>query len=121
MRFSAVCLGLVAALVLCGRASAAGTVYAQGGGNGHGIGMSQYGAEGYALHGRDHRFILAHYYSGTQLGTLASGRVVRVLLSDGSAAFAGAATVGTTRLNPSLTYVVHPQADGSLVVTTLSG
>ena len=32
-----------------------------GGGDGHGIGMSQYGAYGYALHGKSYQFILAHY------------------------------------------------------------
>ena len=31
--------------------------------------MSQYGAYGYALHGADYRFILAHYYQGTALAT----------------------------------------------------
>ena len=40
-----------------------------GHGWGHGIGMSQYGAWGYALHGYDDEQILAHYYPGTSLGT----------------------------------------------------
>ena len=30
--------------------------------------MSQYGADGYAQHGEDDRFILAHYYQGTAIG-----------------------------------------------------
>lgn len=36
-------------------------------GYGHGIGMSQYGAEAMAQSGADYREILAHYYTGTEL------------------------------------------------------
>ena len=38
-------------------------------GYGHGVGMSQYGANIYAGEGWDYREILAHYYPGTQLTT----------------------------------------------------
>lgn len=37
-------------------------------GSGHGVGMSQYGAEVMAQSGADYREILAHYYPGTALG-----------------------------------------------------
>ena len=53
-----------------------------GHGWGHGIGMSQYGAWGYALHGYDYQEILAHYYPGTTIGTTQTS-LVRVLLADG--------------------------------------
>jgi stage II sporulation protein D len=53
-----------------------------GHGWGHGIGMSQYGAWGYALHGYGYQQILAHYYPGTTIGT-AQTNLVRVLLADG--------------------------------------
>ncbi len=36
-------------------------------GYGHGVGMSQYGANGMALAGADYREILMHYYPGTKL------------------------------------------------------
>lgn len=36
-------------------------------GSGHGVGMSQYGANGLAGKGKDYRQILAHYYQGTQV------------------------------------------------------
>ena len=36
-------------------------------GSGHGVGMSQYGAEVMARNGADYREILAHYYPGTAL------------------------------------------------------
>jgi hypothetical protein len=48
----------------------------EGRGWGHGVGLSQYGAYGYALReGRDHRFILAHYYPGTDVGSGGSARM----------------------------------------------
>ena len=52
-----------------------------GHGWGHGVGMSQYGAYGYALHGATYQQILAHYYPGTTLGP-APGTKFRVLLAD---------------------------------------
>ena len=52
-----------------------------GHGWGHGVGMSQYGAYGYALHGATFQQILAHYYPGTTLGP-APGTKFRVLLAD---------------------------------------
>ncbi|HEV7134148.1 MAG TPA: SpoIID/LytB domain-containing protein [Gaiellaceae bacterium] len=52
-----------------------------GHGWGHGVGMSQYGAYGYAQHGWTAQQILAHYYPGTTPGT-APVSVVRVLLAD---------------------------------------
>ena len=51
-----------------------------GHGWGHGLGLSQWGAYGYALHGWTHGRILAHYYSGTTLGTTRA-TVVRVLVA----------------------------------------
>jgi stage II sporulation protein D len=96
--------------------SAASTLYIRGGGFGHGIGMSQYGAYGYALHGWSYQQILAHYYTGTQIGTTNPNQTVRVLLSSGPAAFAGATQIGNKQLNPSLTYDVTPLANGQLSV-----
>jgi stage II sporulation protein D len=98
------------------QASAASTLYIQGGGFGHGIGMSQYGAYGYALHGWTYQQILAHYYTGTQIGTTNPNQTVRVLLSSGPAAFAGATEIGNKPLNPSVTYDVTPLANGQLSV-----
>lgn len=36
-------------------------------GSGHGVGMSQYGANGMAKNGSDYKEILSHYYSGTAI------------------------------------------------------
>src|SRR5690348_17887816 len=52
-----------------------------GHGWGHGVGMSQYGAYGYAQHGSTFDEILAHYYPGTTLGP-APASTIRVLLAD---------------------------------------
>jgi stage II sporulation protein D len=52
-----------------------------GHGWGHGVGMSQYGAFGYAQHGWTAPQILAHYYPGTTTGKAPVSQV-RVLLAD---------------------------------------
>jgi stage II sporulation protein D len=86
----ALLLATVAALLLPG-AAAAGTIFLlDGRGWGHGVGMSQWGAEGAARHGWDYRRILAHYYTGTKL-ELQHPTPVRVLLGDGR----GSARIGS--------------------------
>ena len=59
------------------------TFFISGHGWGHGLGMSQYGAYGYALHGWKYDQIVRHYYTGTTIGQAPIERV-RVLLSDGT-------------------------------------
>ena len=51
-----------------------------GHGWGHGLGLAQWGAYGYALHGLAYDKILAHYYPGTTLGQ-ARVATVRVLVA----------------------------------------
>jgi stage II sporulation protein D len=58
----------------------------EGRGWGHGIGLGQYGAQGFARAGWKYDRILAHYYRGTQLGR-AEPREVRVLLASGRKRF----------------------------------
>ena len=57
------------------------TFVASGRGWGHGVGMSQYGALGYANDGWTYDQILAHYYAGAQLGPAPVARV-RVLVAE---------------------------------------
>src|SRR5438477_10796909 len=66
------------------------TFFISGHGWGHGLGLSQYGAYGYALHGWKYDRILLHYYTGTTIGQAPVKRV-RVLL----AASAGSATIAS--------------------------
>jgi stage II sporulation protein D len=77
----------------------------RGAGFGHGIGMSQWGAYGFAERGRSYREILAHYYRGTELSK-AAGRTIRVLLQSGvgTVSFKGARSADGKRLNPRRTY-----------------
>jgi stage II sporulation protein D len=117
----AVLTAVVLVLGISAAARAAGTVYIRGGGNGHGIGMSQYGAYGYALHGADYKTILAHYYQHTALGSTDPQRIVRVLLATGSASFSGATAAGSTRLDAGATYDVTVLPNGSLQLRTLAG
>ena len=63
-------------------AAAKPTFFISGRGWGHGIGMSQWGAYGFAQRGTTYDRILAHYYRGTVLGRAPVARV-RVLLGEG--------------------------------------
>lgn len=80
-----------------------------GRGFGHGVGMSAYGAYGYAKAGKNYRFILGHYYRGTTIGTLDKPRVVRVLLdiSPGDVEFSGATSACGKALDPARSYEAH--------------
>ncbi len=63
----------------------------EGTGFGHGRGMSQWGAYGYAVdHGWDWTQILNHYYGGTDSGTTAAGQRISVRLT----AYDGLSDVG---------------------------
>jgi stage II sporulation protein D len=112
-----------------------------GHGWGHGVGMSQYGAYGYAQHGWTYQQILAHYYPGTAPGktsvstirvlladrkkTLKISSIIPFTVTDGAGAThslpAGPLTLGTglvvtgQALTPPLTF--NPGAGGSLTLT----
>jgi stage II sporulation protein D len=101
-------------------ADAAARWVVKGGGWGHGLGMSQYGAYGQAREGRSYRKILDHYYRSTTLGQ-ASGRVrVLLLASVGSSTFGGANRVGSKRVDPNRNYIVT-RSGGRIVVRTRRG
>jgi SpoIID/LytB domain protein len=84
----------LAVLLLCASANAAhatgaaasgssgATLVIDGAGDGHGVGMSQEGALGYAEHGLSYSAILAHYYTGTALGQAPAGTQVKVLVGN---------------------------------------
>src|SRR5690242_19675353 len=77
----AVLTAVAAVLVLPASASAGSVFLVEGGGWGHGVGLSQWGAEGAARHGWSYQRILAHYYPGTTLA-VEPGRDVRVLVAE---------------------------------------
>jgi stage II sporulation protein D len=104
-----ICLALAAFLLASAPALAGKSRFTiRGAGFGHGVGMSQYGAYGFAKQGAAYDEILRHYYTGTELGS-APTETVRVLLqsSSGSASFSGASRAGPRRLTPSRTYLVR--------------
>ena len=103
----AVALALLSLYPLSASASVRWIVHGRG--FGHGVGMSAYGAYGYALHGKGYRFILGHYYTGTSLGTLQAPRIVRVLLGieGGDVGFSGATSACGQKLDPRRSYQAH--------------
>jgi stage II sporulation protein D len=110
-------LALAAAVLLCAPAQAASSLTIKGAGYGHGVGMSQFGALGYAQHGAGYRDILGHYYAGTAIGRAPDGTIVRVLLqSPKTASFTGATKAGDRKLQPGKVYRVTAALDGQLVL-----
>ncbi|MEA2148940.1 MAG: hypothetical protein QOD69_770 [Solirubrobacteraceae bacterium] len=117
---------LAAALAVCAAATpahGASRLVISGAGFGHGVGMSQYGAMGYARQGADHAAILAHYYTGTQLGALGGTQGVRVLLKTAPRLrLSGAAAIsGARSLDPAQTYTAVRGLSGGVSLRSASG
>ncbi|HYJ22378.1 MAG TPA: SpoIID/LytB domain-containing protein [Solirubrobacterales bacterium] len=116
-------LAALASLAALAPAANAGVNWVvHGRGFGHGVGMSAYGAYGFALRGKDYRFILGHYYSGTTIGALSGTRVVRVLLdiSGEDVGFSGATSACGVALDPARGYEAH-RSGGAVVLRSSSG
>jgi stage II sporulation protein D len=81
-------VGIVLVLASSAAAGTSRTFVFRGHGWGHGIGLGQWGAYGYALnHGWTYTKILNHFYPGTEVGHVAATRRVRVLLASDRATF----------------------------------
>jgi len=123
---NALALALVVATAglaaLAPAAPAAVSWVVHGRGFGHGVGLSAYGAYGFAKHGKSYSFILGHYYRGTTLGTLDKPRVVRVLLdiSGSDVGFSGATSGCGVALDPTRSYQAHRTAN-SVVLRSSGG
>jgi stage II sporulation protein D len=114
-------LALAACLLAAAPAHGAARFTIRGAGFGHGVGMSQYGAMGYAQHGAGYEQILGHYYSGTALGTTDPNHPVRVLLqSTGTVRFSGATRAGGTPLVTGRSYRARA-AGGRVVLSGVRG
>lgn len=84
-----------------------------GRGYGHGVGMSQYGAKGYAKQGWTYDRILQKYYTGITLSSLTTGnKTIRVLLAD---------SVGTATFSLGASYSVINEATGGTITSAVSG
>jgi stage II sporulation protein D len=105
--------GVLAALVLllaAGPAAAFSTQYTftiTGHGWGHGVGMSQWGAYGYAKHGWEYKAILKHYFTGIGFTEVAD-TTIRVNLRSG---------LSVVKLTAANAYTVQ----GSGAATTIPG
>jgi stage II sporulation protein D len=88
-----------------------------GRGWGHGIGMCQWGAYGYAKHGWTYDQIIEHYYTGVKLGHVANDSM-RVMLNEG---------MGSAKVSSASAYTVAGGGDpktlpgGSTATVTWSG
>ncbi|MGH2976510.1 MAG: SpoIID/LytB domain-containing protein [Solirubrobacterales bacterium] len=109
MRLRAIAIALGLLLLCAGSAQGQVSWVVRGHGFGHGVGVSQYGAYGYALHGKGYRFILGHYYAGASLATVSGPRIVRVLLdiAGGDVGFSGATSACGMALDPARSYEAH--------------
>lgn len=106
------------------RASASGDVVFRGGGWGHGLGMSQYGAQGAARLGCSYHQILTRYYAGTEvrkaampdtvrLRMLAGGYRVDVTAQDGPLSWVLEGCTGPTPENPTAAACPPQQPTGA--------
>ena len=103
-------LGAVTLLLAGAGVARANELLIAGAGFGHGVGMSQEGAFGYAQRGWSYQTILAHYYSATALGTAPAGTRVRVLIG---------ATVRTMALESYVRGVVSAEMPSSWPLAAL--
>jgi stage II sporulation protein D len=112
---------LLGTLALAPAAPAASRLVVKGHGYGHGIGMSQYGALGFAQHGSGYKDILSHYYEGTSLAPLSSEPDVRVLLQSGRRVVVSGVVAGAgRRLKATSTYSARA-VGGRVVLYSVSG
>jgi SpoIID/LytB domain protein len=121
--FLAAVLAAMLAALVAAPAQAASRLVVRGAGFGHGVGMSQWGAYGFAQKGTDHATILRHYYSGTQIGALEGGGQVRVLLRTADRiVFSNATRVaGGRKLGASSRYVATRGLSGSVILRSSGG
>ncbi len=119
MRSLATSLLVALATALVPVSANAATIWkVRGRGFGHGVGMSQYGAYGYAQHGWTYDAILRHYYTGTDLGSKNPSMRVQVLVDTepNSVAFDGATSVNGKAISSSKAYTVRRRASGGTAV-----
>ena len=118
VRARAIALATLLCLLALPATASAKKWIVKGAGFGHGVGMSQYGAYGYAKQGFTFPTILAHYYTGTTLGTSPS-QTIRVLLRPymTSVSFRGAGSACGAGLKPGKIYVAKRTGTGVLLRT----
>ncbi|MCU1606275.1 MAG: SpoIID/LytB domain protein [Modestobacter sp.] len=106
-------------------AAVVGSVQFTGHGYGHGRGLGQYGALGYAIAGASYQDIVGHYYGGATLSTQANGPVTVALTAQDGADLVVTSgrdfTVGGVPVSGGAAARVQAQPDGSFVLSTSLG
>ncbi|HZU73055.1 MAG TPA: SpoIID/LytB domain-containing protein [Acidimicrobiales bacterium] len=107
-------------------AYATSSVTLAGHGWGHGRGMGQWGALGYALQGQAYSWILGHYYSNTSPGTVPTSQAIRVRMveNDGNDVIvtsASAFTAAGVAVPAGHAALMHLSAPGTWQVSTAPG
>jgi len=101
------------------------SVNLDGHGWGHGIGMGQWGALGYALGGEAYSWMVGHYYGGTTLGTSPNSNIrVRLVENDGNDVIVTSAspfTAAGTAVPAGHAALMHLASAGSWTVSTGPG
>ena len=98
----------------------------EGGGWGHGVGMSQFGALGQVQDGRTVAQVLAHYYEGSSIGTLQpahwtnSPEGLRVGLIQDTNPSGPATAVHVKAIGNGVVAICHPSTDCSLANESLT-
>jgi SpoIID/LytB domain protein len=105
VRIAGVSLALLAVGSLPTTAGAL-TWVVKGGGFGHGVGLSAYGAYGYGKHGAGYRQIIGHYFRGIEIERMRGAPLVRVLLRtrSGEVSFTRATRACGEKLDPERSY-----------------
>lgn len=95
----------------------------EGGGFGHGVGMSQYGALGYAQQGWNYQDILKHYYQGTAVQNVGQPGELRIWLGADTSAPQDLVLTpsGPTDIVVDGTGVVAQAPSGKTITVTASG
>jgi len=114
-RIGPLALAVAVLLLLPVAQAGAKTWVVKGGGYGHGVGMSAWGAYGYGKHDWGHKRIIGHYYRKVRVEKDRGNNRVRVLLASGSGdvSFDGGTKACGKKLKPSKTY--RAQRRGSKV------
>jgi SpoIID/LytB domain protein len=106
-------------------AALTGSVQFAGHGYGHGRGLGQWGAYGYAVTGASYQDIVGHYYGGTTRSTQANGPITVALSAQDGADLVVTSgrefTVGGIAVSGGAAARVTAQADGSFVLSTSLG
>jgi SpoIID/LytB domain protein len=121
---AALIAGLAGVVVSAPHATAAPASFQlEGGGFGHGVGMSQYGALGYAQQGWNYPDIVKQYYTGTAVASVTPRPEVRIQIGDDTTAPADLTVTPSAHVNVVLqsNVVTTAEANQPIKVEVVNG